>query len=42
MSLDLKSLEMAVMSVNPGMVVTDFGPDKEEEAPKSFGAMPYQ
>ena len=38
MSLDLKALEIAVMVVNPGACVTDFGPGVE--AMSSFGAMP--
>jgi len=40
MSLDLKALEISVMSINPGMVVTDFGPGAEALA--SFGAMPVE
>lgn len=40
MSLDLKDSEIAVMSVNPGMVATDFGPGAE--AMKSFGSMPVE
>ena len=40
MSLDLKSMEIPVMSINPGMVVTDFGPGAEMMA--KFGAMPVE
>jgi len=40
MSLDLKQAEIAVMSINPGMVVTDFGPGAG--AMKQFGAMPVE
>jgi len=40
MAHDYKSLGVAVMSVNPGMVVTDFGPGAEAMA--SFGAMPVE
>lgn len=40
MSLDLKSMGIAVMAINPGMVVTDFGPGAEAMA--SFGAMPVE
>ena len=37
-SLDLKEKGIAVMSVNPGMVITDFGPGPA--ALTQFGAMP--
>merc|ERR1711865_1284096 len=37
MSLDLKALEISVISINPGMCATDFGPGAEAMA--SFGAM---
>jgi len=40
MALDLKSIEVPVMSINPGMVVTDFGPGAEALA--KFGAMPVE
>ena len=40
MSCDLKEAGISVMSVNPGMVVTDFGPGAD--ALKSFGAMPVE
>jgi len=40
MALDLKSLDIAVMSVNPGMVLTDFGPGAEMMA--KFGSMPVE
>jgi tubulin alpha len=40
MSLDLKSSGIAVMSVNPGMVLTDFGPGAEMMG--KFGSMPVE
>lgn len=40
MSLDLKSLGISVMSINPGMVATDFGPGAE--AMLKFGSMPVE
>jgi len=40
MALDLKTSEIAVMSVNPGMVLTDFGPGAEMMA--KFGSMPVE
>ena len=40
MSLDLKALEISVISINPGMCATDFGPGAEALA--SFGAMPVE
>lgn len=39
-ALDLKSLEIAVMAINPGMVATDFGPGYD--AMQSFGSMPVE
>lgn len=40
MALDLKGSEIAVMSINPGMVLTDFGPGAEMMA--KFGCMPVE
>lgn len=40
MSLDLKSSDIAVMSVNPGMVHTDFGPGAEMMG--KMGGMPVE
>lgn len=40
MALDLKAAECPVMSINPGMVLTEFGPGREAMA--AFGSMPVE
>ena len=40
MALDLKASEIAVMSINPGMVLTDFGPGAEMMG--KMGCMPVE